>query len=112
MIRFILLVLFLFSFLLFGLPILGAEWIYRKYNQEASDYQCLRIVQWAFKVLLLITGVSVTVIGEENVPDEPVLFIANHRNIRFHPGSVICVYIYSKRRGNNFTYSLFRFHII
>ena len=80
MIRFILLVLFLFSFLLFGLPILGAEWIYRKYNQEASDYQCLRIVQWAFKVLLLITGVSVTVIGEENVPDEPVLFIANHRS--------------------------------
>lgn len=80
MIRFILLVLFLFSFLLFGLPILGVEWIYRKYNKEASDYQCLRIVQWAFKVLLLITGVSVTVIGEENVPDEPVLFIANHRS--------------------------------
>lgn len=80
MIRFILLVLFLFSFLLFGLPILGIEWIYSKFNREASDYQCLRIVQWAFGVILKITGVSVTVIGEENVPDEPVLFIGNHRS--------------------------------
>lgn len=80
MIRFILLVLFLFSFLLFGLPILGAEWIYSKFNKKASDYQCLRIVQWAFKVILTITGVSVTVIGEENIPDEPVLFVANHRS--------------------------------
>ena len=80
MIRFILLVLFLFSFLLFGLPVLAIEWIYSKFNREASDYQCLRIVQWAFKGILKITGVSVTVIGEENIPDEPVLFIANHRS--------------------------------
>lgn len=27
-----------------------------------------------------MTGVKVTVIGEENVPDEPVLFIGNHRS--------------------------------
>ena len=44
------------------------------------DYSSLRIVQWGFKVILKITGVSVTVIGEENVPDEPVLFIGNHRS--------------------------------
>ena len=37
-------------------------------------------MQWGFKVILKITGVSVTVIGEENVPDEPVLFIGNHRS--------------------------------
>ena len=84
MIRFLFLVLFLFGFLLFGIPMLVIEWLLGKclknFNQEASDYRCLRVVQWAFRVLLWITGVDVTVIGEENVPDEPVLFIANHRS--------------------------------
>ena len=37
-------------------------------------------MQWGFKIILKITGVKVTVIGEENVPDEPVLFIGNHRS--------------------------------
>lgn len=80
MLRFICVVLFLFLFLLFGIPVLGIEWIIGKFNKEKADYQCLRIVQWAFKKILAITGVSVTVIGEENIPDEPVLFIANHRS--------------------------------
>ncbi len=80
MLRFIGVVLFLFSFLLFGIPVLGVEWIVGRFDKEKADYHCLRIVQWAFKVLLSITGVEVTVIGEENVPDEPVLFIANHRS--------------------------------
>ena len=31
-------------------------------------------------MILVIAGVEVTVIGEENVPDEPVLFIGNHRS--------------------------------
>ena len=31
-------------------------------------------------MILKMTGVKVTVIGEENVPDEPVLFIGNHRS--------------------------------
>ena len=80
MIRFILLVLFLFGFLLFGIPVLVVERIRMKFNREASDYRCLRIVQWAFRRILKITGVTATVIGEENIPDEPVLFIANHRS--------------------------------
>lgn len=40
----------------------------------------LRLVQWVFRLMLSIAGVEVTVIGEENVPDEPVLFIGNHRS--------------------------------
>lgn len=80
MIRIIFVALFLFLFLLLGIPVLGIEWIIDRFNKEASDYQSLRIVQWAFKVILKIAGVEVTVIGEENVPDEPVLFIGNHRS--------------------------------
>ena len=45
-----------------------------------GDISSLRIVQWGFKSILKITGVRATVIGEENIPDEPVLFIGNHRS--------------------------------
>ena len=80
MIRFILLVIFLFSFLILSIPVFFVEWVIGNFNREMRDYSSLRIVQWGFKVILKITGVSVTVIGEENVPDEPVLFIGNHRS--------------------------------
>lgn len=80
MIRFIFVALFLFLFLLLGMPVLGIEWIIGRFNKERQDYQSLRIVQWAFRVILRISGVEITVIGEENVPDEPVLFIGNHRS--------------------------------
>lgn len=80
MIRFLLVVLFLFLYLLLGIPVLGIEWIIGKFNKNLSDYQSLRLVQWAFNVILKISGVEVTVIGEENVPDKPVLFIGNHRS--------------------------------
>ena len=80
MIRFLLVVLFLVLYLFLGIPVLGIEWIIGKFNKNLSDYQSLRLVQWAFNVILKISGVEVTVIGEENVPDEPVLFIGNHRS--------------------------------
>ena len=80
MIRFIGVVIFLFLFLLLGIPLLGIEWLISKISKRTADYQSLRIVQWAFRVILAISGVSVTVIGEENIPDEPVLFIGNHRS--------------------------------
>lgn len=80
MIKFICVVLFLFLYLILGIPILGIEWIIGKFNKEKEDYQCLRMVQWAFKRILAITGVEVTVIGEERIPDEAVLFIGNHRS--------------------------------
>lgn len=80
MIRFIGVVIFLFLFLILGIPVLGIEWLIGKVSKKTADYQNLRIVQWAFRMILSIAGVKVTVIGEENVPDEPVLFIGNHRS--------------------------------
>lgn len=80
MIRFIGVVIFLFLFLILGIPVLGIEWLIGKVSKKTADYQSLRIVQWAFRVILSIAGVKVTVIGEENIPDEPVLFIGNHRS--------------------------------
>ena len=80
MIRFICIVIFLITYLILSIPVFFVEWVIGKFNREKRDYSSLRIVQWGFKVILWITGVKTTVIGEENIPDEPVLFIGNHRS--------------------------------
>lgn len=80
MIRLIFVILFLILFLILSLPVMLVEWIIGKVNPNLRDYSSLRIVQWAFKVILLLAGVDVTVIGEEHIPDEPVLYIGNHRS--------------------------------
>lgn len=80
MLRFIIVCTIVISFLIITLPVQLVELIIGKFNKNAKDYSSLRIVQWAFNVILKVTGVEVTVIGEENVPDEAVLFIGNHRS--------------------------------
>ncbi len=80
MIRFLFIVIFLLLYLVLGIPVLLVEWLRAKKDQTASDYRCLRMVQWGFRSILWITGVKATVIGEERIPDEPVLFVGNHRS--------------------------------
>ena len=73
--------LFIGIFLILGIPVLLVEKLISLVNSTVADYRQLRLVQWAFKVILFICGTKVTVIGEENVPkDEPVLYIGNHRS--------------------------------
>lgn len=79
--RTIITVLYIFLFLILGLPVLGIEWIISKFNKAHADMVQLRIVQWGLKCVAFISGVKLTVIGEENVPKgEPVLYIGNHRS--------------------------------
>ena len=81
MIRFILCVTYVVVFLILSIPLLIAEWIIGKFSPSAKDISSLRIIQAVFKGVLWISGVKVTVIGEENVPkDAPVLYIGNHRS--------------------------------
>ena len=80
MLRFILVAIFLLLYFLLGIPVLGILWLIGKVNKRSSDLAALRIVQWGFKVILKISGVEVTVIGEDRVPDEPVLYVGNHRS--------------------------------
>lgn len=81
MFRFICVATFVVLFLILSIPVLIVEWIIGKFNRPAKDISCLRIVQWVFRVILKMTGVSLTVIGEENVPrDTPVLYVGNHRS--------------------------------
>lgn len=79
MIRFILVVLFVILFLICSIPIFFIEWIIGKINMDAKSRSSLAIVNWAFRCVLFLSGVKVTVIGEENVPkDTAVLYVANH----------------------------------
>lgn len=80
MFRFICICVFLVSFLILGIPLFFIEWVIGKFNRKKRDYQSLHIVQWAFGVILKITGVDATYIGEERVPEGAVLFIGNHRS--------------------------------
>lgn len=81
MIRLILVAVFLVFFLVLGIPLLLIEWVIGKFNQRAKDISSLRIVQWAFKMILFLAGTKVVIKGEENVPkNEPVLYVGNHRS--------------------------------
>ena len=81
MLRAILALLFAILYLIIGIPVLFVEWIIGKFNRQAADISQLRMVQWAFRVILFICGTRLTIIGEENVPkDQPVLYIGNHRS--------------------------------
>ena len=81
MLRFISIVVFVVSFLICSIPLLIAEWIIGKFNQDLKNKTSLAIVLWAFRVCLFLAGTKVTVRGEENVPkDEAVLYIGNHRS--------------------------------
>lgn len=79
--RVIFVALFVVLFLILTIPVMIVEWIIGKFNQDLKDRSSIRIVQWAFRCILILCGTKITVIGEENVPkDEPVLYIGNHRS--------------------------------
>ena len=81
MIRFILVVIVVVGFLILSIPILILEWLIGKFAPRFRDITSLRLVQYVFKLVMFISGVKTTVIGEENVPKgEAVLYVGNHRS--------------------------------
>jgi 1-acyl-sn-glycerol-3-phosphate acyltransferase len=81
MIRFIIVATFVVLFLILSIPLLIAEWIIGKFNMDLKDRSSLAIVNWAFRVCLKLSGVTITVLGEENVPtDTAVVYVGNHRS--------------------------------
>ena len=67
--------------MILSIPILLVEWIIGRSSPKTRDTSSLKIVLAVFRLCIRITGSTVTVIGEENVPkDTAVLYIANHRS--------------------------------
>lgn len=93
MIRLILVATFLILYLLVSYILFFVEWIIGKIDKRAKDYSSLRIVQWGFRVILRLSGVKVTVKGKENIPDEAVLFVGNHRSYF----DILILYVQCKR---------------
>ncbi|SHI47341.1 lysophospholipid acyltransferase family protein [Parasporobacterium paucivorans] len=80
MIRLIIALIFLLFFFVISLLLLILEWILGKISLTARHKTSLWIVQAVFKVILFISGTKVIVKGRENLlPDEAVLYVANHR---------------------------------
>lgn len=80
MIRLILVLLFLIIFFIISLLLFVIEWIIGKFSLNARHKSSLAIVQWVFKVIIFISGTEVVVKGLENLdPDQPVLYVGNHR---------------------------------
>lgn len=81
MIRTISIIVFVVLFLICSIPLLIAEWIIGKFNQDVKNRSSLAIVNWAFRTILRMTGVKVIVKGEERIPqDTAVLYVGNHRS--------------------------------
>ena len=56
--RTIIVVIYVFLFLILGLPVLGIEWIIAKFDKHAADISQLRIVQWGLALCIFFGGGS------------------------------------------------------
>ena len=80
MIRFILVVLILLGFLVSSVPLLIGEWLVGRKNERRKQEHSLKVVQAMFRMLIRLTGSTVTVKGRERIPEEAVLYVGNHRS--------------------------------
>ena len=80
MIRFIFAATFLVLFLIVSLPLIPVVWLIGKFNPELRDQLSLKIVKFGFGGIAWFSGVKVTEIGKEKIPEGAVLYIGNHRS--------------------------------
>lgn len=71
---------FLFLFLVIMIPMHLILLLIGKFNMELRYKIGNFIVYWAFRWELFQTQAHITVKGKENIPNEPVLFVSNHRS--------------------------------
>lgn len=71
---------FLFLFLVVMIPVHLILVIIGRFNMELRYKIGNAIVYWAFRWELFQTQAKIEVKGVENIPDEPVLFVSNHRS--------------------------------
>lgn len=71
---------FLFSFLILMIPAHGILVQIGKKNPDLRYKVGNSIVYWGFRWELFQAGAKIDVEGIENIPEEPVLFVSNHRS--------------------------------
>lgn len=80
MIRFILVALLVLVFFVLSIPMLLWENLVGKKNPEKRQQQSLHMVQFMFRMILKVSGVKVTVKGQERIPEGSVLYVGNHQS--------------------------------
>lgn len=81
MIRIILVAATIILFLILSVPILIFEWFLGRKNPQLRNEQSISIIRRVFRFILMLSGVTITVKGEENIPkDRAVLYVGNHRS--------------------------------
>lgn len=81
MLRFIMTATFVVLFLILSIPLMFITWIIGKVNPDIKSRSSLAIVNWAFRVVVFLSGTKVIALGEENIPkDTAVLYVGNHRS--------------------------------
>lgn len=81
MIRFIVIVIFVVSFLILSTPIMLVYWLIGKKKPALKDQLSKETIDWAFNIVGTLAGTKVIVLGRENIPtDTAVLYVGNHRS--------------------------------
>ena len=75
MIRFILVVVALLGFLAASIPLVIGEYLVSKRNAKRQQEHSLRIVQAMFRLIFRLTGSTLTIKGQDNVPEGAVLYV-------------------------------------
>lgn len=81
MIRLILNAIVVILYVISSIILMPLTWIISKINPVAGEKTILAIMKSLFNSMMFLSGIKLTVIGEENVPkDKPVLYIGNHKS--------------------------------
>ncbi len=82
MIRIIIVLLFVVTFLLVSLILIPIGYLIGLFSMPARDRYAQAMISWAFSVVGFLAGAKVTVKDKEVVPrDEAILYVANHRSM-------------------------------
>lgn len=80
MIRFLAVCTIVIGYLILSIPVFTYLGVVGKFNPEKRDRLALVSVQKRFRRILKISGVDLTIIGEDRIPEGAVLYVPNHRS--------------------------------
>ena len=82
MFRIIISLLFAIGFLIVSLPVLGVLALIGLFAPNVRMRAAMAIIRWAFRVLVKLAGIRLTVLGREHLPaGRAALYVGNHRSI-------------------------------
>ena len=82
MLRFLLVVLICaFIFVIFGIPVMLIGLITGLFSKELRSKIVFYYLRYCMRAIIWASGVELTVLGLENIPDGTVFYVSNHRGI-------------------------------